>query len=44
MSKNDAKKEIKKLREEINHHNYKYYIENNPVISDYAYDQLLKKL
>ena len=44
MSKNDAKKEIKKLREEINHHNYKYYIENNPVISDYEYDQLLKKL
>jgi DNA ligase (NAD+) len=44
MNKNEAKKEIEKLREEINYHNYKYYVENNPVISDYEYDQLLKKL
>jgi DNA ligase (NAD+) len=44
MNKNEAKKEIAKLREEINHHNYKYYVENNPVISDYEYDVLLKKL
>ena len=44
MNKNKAKKEIKKLREEINYHNYKYYVENNPVISDYEYDQLLKRL
>jgi len=44
MNKEQAKKEIKKLREEINSHNYKYYVENNPVISDYEFDQLLKKL
>ena len=44
MKKQDAKKEIKKLREEINHHNHKYYVENNPEISDYEFDQLLKKL
>ena len=44
MNKNEAKKQIKKLREEINLHNYKYYIKNNPVISDYEFDQLLKKL
>ena len=44
MNKNEAKKEIEKLREEINYHNYKYYVENNPVISDYEYDQLLKRL
>jgi len=44
MNKNVAKKKIEKLREEINHHNYKYYVENNPVISDYEFDQLLKKL
>jgi DNA ligase (NAD+) len=44
MNKNEAKKQIKKLREEINLHNYKYYVENNPVISDYEFDQLLKKL
>ncbi len=44
MNKNEAKKKIEKLREEINLHNYKYYVENNPVISDYEFDQLLKKL
>jgi len=44
MNKAEAKKEIEKLRKEINHHNYKYYVENNPVISDFEFDQLLKKL
>jgi DNA ligase (NAD+) len=44
MNKNEAKKMIAQLRDEINYHNYKYYIENSPVISDYEYDMLLKKL
>ncbi len=44
MNKNDAKKQIQRLRDEINYHNYQYYVENNPVISDYEYDMLLKKL
>jgi DNA ligase (NAD+) len=44
MNKKEAEKKIKKLREEINLHNYKYYIENNPIISDYEYDILLKDL
>ena len=44
MKKSEAKKEIEKLRKEINNHNYKYYVENSPVISDYEFDQLLKKL
>jgi len=44
MNKNKAKKEIKRLCDEINDHNYKYYVENSPVISDNEFDQLLKKL
>jgi len=44
MKKAEAKKKIEKLRDEINYHNHKYYVENNPVISDYEFDQLLKKL
>lgn len=44
MNKNDAKKQIQKLRDDINYHNYQYYVENNPVISDYEYDMLIKKL
>ncbi len=44
MNKSEAKKEIEKLREQINYHNHMYYVENNPVISDYEFDLLLKKL
>jgi DNA ligase (NAD+) len=40
MTKNDY--EI--LCKEIWDHNRRYYIEDNPIISDYEYDQLLKKL
>jgi len=44
MNKSEAKKHIVKLREDINYHNHQYYVENSPVISDYEYDMLLKKL
>ncbi|MEO0084085.1 MAG: NAD-dependent DNA ligase LigA [candidate division WOR-3 bacterium] len=44
MTKTQAKKEIEKLRKEINYHNYRYYVLNDPVISDYEYDLLLKRL
>lgn len=33
-----------KLVEEIRKHDWLYYVENKPVISDYEYDHLLKKL
>lgn len=39
-----AKKEIEKLRKEIDQHNYSYYVKDEPTISDYEFDQLLKKL
>lgn len=44
MNKSEVKKEIEKLREQINYHNYQYYVEDSPVISDYEYDMLVKKL
>ncbi len=44
MKVEDAKQEIEKLRKEINYHNYRYYVLNQPVISDYEYDQLYKRL
>jgi len=44
MDKTTARKEIDSLRKKINYHNHKYYVEHNPVISDYEFDQLLKKL
>ncbi len=39
-----SKKEYHKLCDEIWEHNWHYYVENAPVISDYAYDQLLNQL
>lgn len=44
MLKASARKEIEKLRKEINFHNYRYYVLNDPVISDYEYDRLYKRL
>lgn len=35
---------IKKLREEIHYHNYRYYILDSPVISDAEYDRLMREL
>jgi DNA ligase (NAD+) len=35
---------ILQLREEINEHNRRYYIDNKPIISDFDYDLLLNEL
>lgn len=44
MSEKEAGKEIEQLREAIEHHDYLYYIKNDPVISDSKYDQLFDRL
>lgn len=36
--------QIKRLTDEINRHNYNYYMLDNPTISDYEFDQLLNQL
>ena len=35
---------IKNLREELNQHNYNYYVLDKPAISDFEFDQKLKQL
>ena len=35
---------IDQLREELHLHNYKYYVENAPVISDQEFDHLMREL
>ena len=37
-------KEIEELREKIRYHNYRYYILNEPEISDAEYDRLFRRL
>jgi len=44
MKKAEARNRIEKLRAEIGEHNKRYYVENNPVISDFEYDILLNEL
>lgn len=40
----DIKKKIEELRKKIRYYEYKYYIEDNPEISDTEFDGLMKKL
>ncbi|HHW57261.1 MAG TPA: NAD-dependent DNA ligase LigA [Clostridia bacterium] len=40
----DLKERIKELREKINYHNYRYYVLDQPEISDYEYDMLMREL
>tara|TARA_Y100000589_G_scaffold332344_1_gene392069 strand:+ start:40185 stop:42206 length:2022 start_codon:yes stop_codon:yes gene_type:complete len=44
MTPEEAKERIKQLTEELNEHNYRYYVLAQPVISDYEYDMKLKEL
>ena len=38
------KKRVEKLREEIGYHNYRYYVLDQPEISDAQYDRLMREL
>ncbi|WP_372975689.1 NAD-dependent DNA ligase LigA, partial [Muriicola sp.] len=39
-----AEEKIKALRKELHDHNYRYYVLDSPVISDYEFDMKLKEL
>ena len=40
----DEKQRIEQLRRELHEHNYRYYVLNQPSISDYDFDQLMHEL
>ena len=44
MAKKAAEERIKELRDAIRHHEERYYIDNDPEISDEEYDRLLHEL
>lgn len=44
MVRKQAIARIQQLSEELNKHNYNYYVLSNPSISDYDFDQLLNEL
>lgn len=44
MTKKEAQKRAEELRDELSHHNYLYYVKNDPVISDAQYDEMKEEL
>jgi DNA ligase (NAD+) len=44
MASEAIRKRVEKLREEIEYHNYRYYVLDQPEISDAQYDRLLREL
>lgn len=40
----DIQKRIEQLRSELIEHNYQYYVLDNPTISDFEYDRMLREL
>ena len=44
MVDNNVHKRAAKLRKEINHHNHRYYVLDEPVVSDSEYDALMREL
>ena len=43
-SKEQAKEAAGRLREALRYHNYRYYVQDDPVISDAEYDELMREL
>ena len=44
MKRQDGQRKIAELRDEIRHHDRKYYVEAAPEITDYEYDQVYRRL
>jgi len=44
VSKEEAAQRIEELRQQIRYHEKKYYVDNDPQISDYEFDCLVKEL
>jgi DNA ligase (NAD+) len=44
MEIQNEREELLRLQKEISHHNYRYHVLDDPIISDYEYDMKLKRL
>ncbi len=44
MTKREARRRAEELRDAIEHHNHRYYVLNDPEISDAEYDELMEEL
>ena len=44
MADDRHRQRVAELHQEINYHNYRYYVLDDPVISDFGYDLLIQEL
>lgn len=44
MNKDQAKERIAKLSKELNEHNHRYYVLDEPTVSDFEFDKMLEEL
>ena len=44
MTETLAKQRIERLSKELEEHNYRYYVLDNPSISDYEFDKMMEEL
>lgn len=44
MDRGEAEEEVELLREALEYHDYRYYVEDSPVIADKTYDRLFSRL
>lgn len=44
MASDDVKQRIRHLREQLHHHNYRYFVLDDPEVSDSEYDALMREL
>jgi len=44
VSDDSIRQRVEELRRQINYHDYRYYVLDDPVITDYEYDQLMQEL
>jgi len=44
MTLKEVQEKLEKLRAEISYHDYRYYVLDDPVISDAQYDSLMQEL
>ena len=44
LDEDAAREQVEQLREAIRYHDYRYYVENDPVIADRTYDALFSRL
>ena len=44
MERQEAERQIELLRQQLQYHNYRYYVLDDPQITDAEYDQLMRRL